>query len=61
MIADFLSTPPRFMYTAWFTTKPYAAANPAVVRNVSLALRKAADYVNTHHAQTADLIAKVLE
>ncbi len=49
---------PRFMYTAWFTTKTYAAANPAVVKNVTLALRKAAEYVNTHHAQTADLIAK---
>ena len=49
---------PRFMYTAWFTTKTYAAANPAVVKSVSQALRKAADYCNAHHAQTADLIAK---
>jgi NitT/TauT family transport system substrate-binding protein len=49
---------PRFMYTAWFTTKTYAAANPAVVKNVSAALKKAAVYVNAHHAQTADLIAK---
>jgi NitT/TauT family transport system substrate-binding protein len=49
---------PRFMYTAWFTTKTYAAANPSVVRNMSLALKKAATYVNAHHAETADLIAK---
>jgi NitT/TauT family transport system substrate-binding protein len=49
---------PRFMYTAWFTTKQYAAANGDVVKNVTLALKKAAAYVNTHHAQTADLIAK---
>jgi NitT/TauT family transport system substrate-binding protein len=49
---------PRFMYTAWFTTKTYAAANPAVVRNMTLALKKAAAYVNAHHAQTADMIAK---
>jgi NitT/TauT family transport system substrate-binding protein len=49
---------PRFMYTAWFTTKTYAAANPGVVKNMSLALKKAAAYVNTHHAETADLIAK---
>jgi len=49
---------PRFMYTAWFTTKTYAAANPAVIKNVSAALKKAAAYVNGHHAQTADLIAK---
>jgi NitT/TauT family transport system substrate-binding protein len=49
---------PRFMYTAWFTTKTYASANPAVVRNVTQALKKAAAYVNGHHAQTADMIAK---
>jgi NitT/TauT family transport system substrate-binding protein len=48
----------RFMYTAWFTTKTYASANAAVVKNVSAALKKAALYVNAHHAQTADLIAK---
>ena len=49
---------PRFMYTAWFTTKTYAAANPAAVRNMTQALKKAAVYVNAHHAQTADMIAK---
>jgi NitT/TauT family transport system substrate-binding protein len=49
---------PRFMYTAWFTTKTYATANAAVVKNVAAALKKAAIYVNGHHAQTADLIAK---
>jgi NitT/TauT family transport system substrate-binding protein len=49
---------PRFMYTAWFTTKTYAAANPAVVRNVVDVLKKSATYCNAHHAQTIDLIAK---
>jgi NitT/TauT family transport system substrate-binding protein len=49
---------PRFLYTAWFTSKPYAAANAAVVRNVAGVLKKSAGYVNTHHAQTIDLIAK---
>jgi NitT/TauT family transport system substrate-binding protein len=49
---------PRFMYTAWFTTKTYAAANPVVVRNVAEALKKSAMYCNAHHAQTVDLIAK---
>jgi NitT/TauT family transport system substrate-binding protein len=56
--AHFGGIAPRFMYTAWFTTKTYAAANPAIVKNVASALRKAADYVNGHHAQTIDLIAK---
>jgi NitT/TauT family transport system substrate-binding protein len=49
---------PRFMYTAWFTTKTYAAANAGVVKNLAAALKKAAIYVNAHHAQTAGLIAK---
>ena len=56
--AHFGGIAPRFMYTAWFTTKTYASANPAVVKNVGQTLRKASDYVNGHHAQTIDLIAK---
>jgi NitT/TauT family transport system substrate-binding protein len=56
--AHFSGIAPRFMYTAWFTTKTYASANPAVVKSVGQALRKASDYVNGHHAQTIDLIAK---
>jgi NitT/TauT family transport system substrate-binding protein len=49
---------PRFMYTAWFTTKQYATANPAVVKNFTQALAESARYCNTHHAQTIDLIAQ---
>jgi len=49
---------PRFMYTAWFTTTTYAAANPRLVKDISGALAKAATYVNSHHAATADMIAK---
>jgi NitT/TauT family transport system substrate-binding protein len=49
---------PRFMYTAWFTTKQYVAANPATVRTLAASLRTAAQYVNAHHAETVDLIAK---
>ena len=49
---------PRFMYTAWFTTKTYASANLPVVKNVAQALKKAAVYVNGHHPQTIDEIAK---
>jgi len=56
--AHFSGIAPRFMYTAWFTTKTYAAANAGVVKSVGAALRKSADYVNGHHAQTIDLIAK---
>jgi NitT/TauT family transport system substrate-binding protein len=49
---------PRFMYTAWFTTKQFEAANPALVKTFTAALKQAAQYCNTHHAQTIDMIAK---
>ena len=49
---------PRFMYTAWFTTKTYAVGESGGGEERREALRKAADYCNAHHAQTADLIAK---
>jgi NitT/TauT family transport system substrate-binding protein len=55
---NFDAIAPRFLYTAWFTTKQYAAANPTVVKNFTTALKQAAEYCNTHHAQTIDLIAK---
>ena len=56
--AHFSGIAPRFMYTAWFTTKTYASANGAIVKNVGATLRKSSEYVNGHHAQTIDLIAK---
>jgi NitT/TauT family transport system substrate-binding protein len=49
---------PRFMYTAWFTTKQYDAANPVVVKGFAQAMNESARYCNTHHSQTIDLIAK---
>ncbi|HXP94715.1 MAG TPA: ABC transporter substrate-binding protein [Candidatus Binatia bacterium] len=55
---NFDAIAPRFMYTAWFTTKQYAAANTAAVKNFTVALKQAAQYVNTHHAQTIEMIAK---
>lgn len=55
---NFDAIAPLFMYTAWFTTAQYATANPDVVRRFAQALKVAAEYVNAHNAQTADLIAK---
>jgi NitT/TauT family transport system substrate-binding protein len=55
---NFDAIAPRFMYTAWFTTTQYATANPDVVRKFAQALKVAAEYVNSHDAQTVDLIAK---
>ncbi len=48
----------RFLYTAWFATTSYAAANPAVMSNFQKAMREAASYVNAHQDQTVDAIAQ---
>lgn len=55
---NFDAIAPRFLYTAWFTTKQYAASNPAVIKRFTTALKQAAQYCNTHHAQTIEMIAK---
>jgi NitT/TauT family transport system substrate-binding protein len=49
---------PRFLYTAWFASTSYAAANPAVVSSFEKAMRDAAAFVNAHESETVDLIAR---
>jgi NitT/TauT family transport system substrate-binding protein len=49
---------PRFMFTAWFTTQAYAREHPQVVDGFARAVREAAAYVNAHHDETVDLIAR---
>jgi NitT/TauT family transport system substrate-binding protein len=53
----FAAVAPRFMYTAWFTTASYAAANPAVIASFQRAMREAATYANAHHDETVALIS----
>jgi NitT/TauT family transport system substrate-binding protein len=48
---------PRFLYTAWFASTPWAAAHRPAVDAFARALRDAATYVNAHHAETAPLIS----
>jgi NitT/TauT family transport system substrate-binding protein len=48
---------PRFLYTAWFASTNYAAANPAVVISFEKAMHDAAAFVNAHESETVDLIA----
>lgn len=55
---NFDAIAPRFMYTAWFTTRDYLQANRKAVDTFVRTTREAAVYVNGHHAQTVDLIAK---
>jgi NitT/TauT family transport system substrate-binding protein len=48
---------PKFLFTAWFTTKAYAQANPAVTAAFRKVVESTAAYTNTHHAETVDAIA----
>jgi NitT/TauT family transport system substrate-binding protein len=54
----YASVGPRFLYTAWFATTSYAAANPVVMSNFQKAMREAALYANGHHDQTVDALAQ---
>ncbi|HEX3549802.1 MAG TPA: ABC transporter substrate-binding protein [Candidatus Elarobacter sp.] len=47
----------RFTFSAWFTTVDYATKNKDVVEKFVAALREAANYTNTHHAETAQVLA----
>ncbi len=49
---------PRFMFTAWFTTRTYAQQNRAAVESFARIVRSSASYVNAHHAETAEAISK---
>ena len=48
---------PSFLFTAWFTTKDFAAKHPDLVRAFARVNAIAAAYTNTHHEQTAPMIA----
>ncbi len=48
---------PKFLFTAWFTTKAYAQANPNVIATFRRVVETTAAYTNTHHAETAEAIA----
>lgn len=53
----FAAVAPRFLYTAWFASTEYATAHRPAIDAFARALRDAATYANTHHDQTAELIA----
>jgi NitT/TauT family transport system substrate-binding protein len=48
----------KFLFTAWFTTKAYAQANPGVTAAFRRVVETTAAYTNTHHAETVDAIAQ---
>ena len=50
---------PQFITGSYFTTRAYAAAQPALVTNVARALRRAAAWANGHPNDTAAILARV--
>jgi NitT/TauT family transport system substrate-binding protein len=50
----------HFMQSTWFTSTDFAAKNPATIERFMRAMREASEYVNGHHAETADLVAKFM-
>jgi NitT/TauT family transport system substrate-binding protein len=50
---------PQFITGSYFTTRTYAAAQPAVVANVGRALRQAATWANGHPNDTAAILARI--
>ncbi len=48
----------HYMQSCWFTTAAFAAKNPDTIDHFMHAMRDAATYVNGHHAETSDLLAK---
>ena len=48
----------RFLLTAYFTTKAFAVANADAVAHFAQAMAASAAYLNTHQAETVDLVAR---
>lgn len=57
--ATYGSIAPMFLLSAWFTTAEWAKNHPDVVRTFARVIAQSAAYTNTHHAETAPLIAEL--
>ena len=47
-----------FLLSAWFTTQAYVQKNPEIVKRFVAATYDAGKWANTHHAETATILAK---
>ena len=54
----FAAVAPRFLYTAWFASTPWATAHRTEVDAFARSIRDGAVYANAHHAETVDMISK---
>lgn len=52
------SIAPRFIWAAYYTTRDYAAANAETVRAFRKAIVDASAYVNGHHSETIETLAR---
>jgi NitT/TauT family transport system substrate-binding protein len=48
-----------YLGLGWVSTSAYAAANPDIIARFGRAMRDANVYANTHHAETADMMAEL--
>lgn len=47
----------RFLIDAWFSSETWVVQNPSVAARFAAALREAADWANSHHLQSATILA----
>jgi NitT/TauT family transport system substrate-binding protein len=52
---------PLFISGAFFAATPWVEAHPDTARRVAQALRETAHWANTHHAETAAILAKMTD
>ena len=55
----FQTIAPLYALAGWITTAPYAQKNPETVRKVAAALLESARWANTHHDESAPIVARV--
>jgi NitT/TauT family transport system substrate-binding protein len=51
----------RFLIGGYVTTEAYAQAHPEIVRKFAAAIARSAVWANTHHAESAQILAKYLQ
>jgi ABC-type nitrate/sulfonate/bicarbonate transport system substrate-binding protein len=49
---------PQYVFAAWFSTKGWVHDHPDVAREFARVVTQAAQYTNTHHHETAAMVAQ---
>ncbi len=48
----------RFLATGWLVTEPWLAAHPDLAARFAAVMQKTADWANTHHKESADILLR---